>query len=147
MDSDFQNVGIAIQANQLNSDLSDTSVIILDNIGMSEVSTVLAFSNGATASIAPGIIDFYLFGNMKNGASIFGSFGLAMPHPDDSLAPNSTPLYARRSFFVKRRPQYENYPLSSILDAKSFGAKGDGKTDDTAAIQNALNATTDSNVI
>lgn len=43
MDSDFQDVGIAIQASQLNSDLSDTSVIILDNIGMSGVSTVLAF--------------------------------------------------------------------------------------------------------
>jgi glucan 1,3-beta-glucosidase len=147
MDSDFQNVGIVIQANQMNPDLSDTSVIVLDNLGMNGVSTVLALANGAAAAIAPGTIDFYLFGNMKNGPSTFGSFGLAIPHPDDSLAPNSTPLYARRSYYVKSRPQYENYPLSSIVDVKSFGAKGDGTTDDTAAVQNALNSATDSNVI
>jgi glucan 1,3-beta-glucosidase len=37
MDSDFQNVGVAIQANKMNPDLSDTSVIVLDNIGMNGV--------------------------------------------------------------------------------------------------------------
>ncbi|KAK5157149.1 hypothetical protein LTS14_004667 [Recurvomyces mirabilis] len=147
MDSQFQSVGTAIKANQLNADLKDTSVIVLDNIGMQGVSEVLTFSDGSSMEITPGTLDFFLFGNMKDGSSTFGSFGLAMPHPDDSLAPNSTPLYARRSYFVKSRPQYENYPLSSIIDVKSFGAKGDGQTDDTAAIQKALNSATESNVI
>ncbi|GAB7334645.1 hypothetical protein MBLNU13_g06604t2 [Cladosporium sp. NU13] len=126
-------IGILLQnpeskaAYEMNPDLSDTSVIVLDDIGMNGVLTVLALANGAAAAIAPGTIDFYLFGNMNNGPSKFGSFGLAIPHPDDSLAPDSTPLYARH--------------------AKSFGAKGDGTTDDTAAIQNALNSASDSNVI
>lgn len=79
MDSEFQHVGTAIQASQLNSDLSDTSVIILDNIGMNGVSNVLSLSGGQSANIAPGTIDFFLFGNMKDGPSAFGSFGLAMP--------------------------------------------------------------------
>ena len=59
-------MGITVQASQPNSALSDTSVVLLDKIGMSRVSTVFAFSNGAIVNIAPGTIDFHLFGNMKN---------------------------------------------------------------------------------
>lgn len=65
VNSDFQSVRIIVQASQLKSALSDTSVVLLDKIGMSGVSTVFAFSNGAMANIAPGTI-FHLFGNMKN---------------------------------------------------------------------------------
>lgn len=66
VNSDFQSVRIIVQASQLKSALPDTSVVLLDKIGMSRVSTVFAFSNGAMANIAPSTIDFHLFGNMKN---------------------------------------------------------------------------------
>jgi hypothetical protein len=106
MDSDFQHVGTVIKASELNVDLSDMSVIILDNIQMNGVSNVLSLSGGHSTNIAPGTIDFYLFGNMKDGGpSTFESLGLAMPRPDDSLAPLSTPIYARRSYYVKSRHQ------------------------------------------
>src|SRR5256714_4884547 len=37
--------------------------------------------------------------------------------------------------FERSRPQYENVPATSFISVKSRGARGDGKTDDTAAIQ------------
>lgn len=40
--------------------------------------------------------------------------------------------------FERAKPQYENVPVSSFVSVKSAGAKGDGQTDDTAAIQAAL---------
>ncbi|KAK2865261.1 hypothetical protein FQN49_003754 [Arthroderma sp. PD_2] len=46
--------------------------------------------------------------------------------------------------FERSKPQYENVPVSSFISVKSAGAKGDGKTDDTKAIQAVLDkATTD----
>ncbi|KAL1953495.1 hypothetical protein VTO42DRAFT_2748 [Malbranchea cinnamomea] len=40
--------------------------------------------------------------------------------------------------FERSKPQYENVPVSSFVSVKSAGAKGDGQTDDTAAIQAVL---------
>ena len=43
-------------------------------------------------------------------------------------------------FFERSKPQYENVPASSFVSIKAAGAKGDGKTDDSDAIQKAMNA-------
>ncbi|KAI4163230.1 MAG: hypothetical protein LQ342_003163 [Letrouitia transgressa] len=44
-------------------------------------------------------------------------------------------LNAQGNMFERSKPQYENTPSSSFVSVKSSGAKGDGTTDDTAAIQ------------
>jgi glucan 1,3-beta-glucosidase len=44
-------------------------------------------------------------------------------------------LLSGDKIFERSKPQYENVPVSSFISVKSQGAKGDGVTDDTAAIQ------------
>ncbi|KAL8950983.1 MAG: hypothetical protein Q9222_003017 [Ikaeria aurantiellina] len=44
-------------------------------------------------------------------------------------------LNAQGAVFERAKPQYETVPTTSFLSVKSSGAKGDGTTDDTAAIQ------------
>ncbi len=51
-----------------------------------------------------------------------------------------TSLLSGDKIFERGKPQYENFPVSAFVSVKSQGAKGDGKTDDTAAIQKILDS-------
>ncbi|PKX93882.1 exo-beta-1,3-glucanase Exg0 [Aspergillus novofumigatus IBT 16806] len=49
--------------------------------------------------------------------------------------------------FERSKPLYTEYAASSFVSVKSAGAKGDGQTDDTAAIQKVLNSVTEDQIV
>ena len=42
------------------------------------------------------------------------------------------------NWFTRRRPTYYDWPQSKVMNVKAYGAKGDGKTDDTKVINSVL---------
>jgi glucan 1,3-beta-glucosidase len=62
--------------------------------------------------------------------------------------PKPSVLLDKNNYFVTRpKPQYEDVPVSKFVSVKDHGAKGDGVTDDTNAIQAILNSATFDQVV
>jgi glucan 1,3-beta-glucosidase len=56
-------------------------------------------------------------------------------------------LNANGSIFERSKPQYEQEPASAFISVKSKGAKGDGTTDDSDAIQQIFNDVTADQIV
>jgi glucan 1,3-beta-glucosidase len=147
LDTVFENVRTAIFAYQLPSTVLKSSVITLDNIGVVNVGTMIGFVDGTSLDVAPADLEFLVVGNIENDGSMFGMYYANVPVPDPSMLDSSSPPYARQLYFGKSRPQYEGLTASQVINVKAHGVKGDGTTDDTAAIAAVLAMATVDNLI
>lgn len=59
-----------------------------------------------------------------------------------SVVPPTRPtsLVVNGKYYERSKPQYNNLPVSSFSSVRAGGAKGDGMTDDTTALQNVINS-------
>lgn len=144
LDSTIQNCPTFV-ATAWQSSTSSNGSLILENIALNNVpvavqgpsGTVLAGSSGSTTISAWGQGHKYT----PNGpASFQGTFN-APSRPSGLLASGSS------KYYTKSKPQYESSPVSAFTSIRSAGAKGDGSTDDTSAIQSALNSAASSGQI
>ena len=145
-DSTFKSTKTAILTAYTKGQTVANGTLVIDNVDFTGSSAAVADLSGNTilaggskvASWAQGF--GYTTGsgvsNMTKRAAddqIVLQGALSAPQKPTNL------LASSGAIFERSKPQYENVPASSFISVKSSGAKGDGVTDDTQAIQQVLN--------
>ncbi|KAJ7168214.1 exo-beta-1,3-glucanase [Mycena crocata] len=107
--------------------------LVLNNIKLTNVPTAVGVAGGAVV-LAGGTTTIASWGqgNLFTGSSGTGRFtqgNIVAPNKPAALLDSSGKIFGRT------RPQYAAYAVSQFVSVRDQGAKGDGKTDDTAALK------------
>ncbi|KAM5345868.1 hypothetical protein ACJ41O_011729 [Fusarium nematophilum] len=135
----FHYVEVAVST----SIMSDNSTaLLLSNSGFYNVDTIVEDASKKQVLLRGGKgtvdVDTWGFGRVTSadGTTAFHNGA----NLDSPVRHSSLVTGGRKQFFTRRRPRYDDLGFSQILDAKAYGAKGDGKTDDTAVLNHLFSA-------
>ncbi|KAF2194498.1 glycoside hydrolase family 55 protein [Zopfia rhizophila CBS 207.26] len=144
IDSVFKNTPIGV-----NTSFSENSIpaaggtLVLDNVDFTGSKVAIQDYTGKEILAGGKLVKAWAQGN---GLAAGGTQGRVQG--DISGAPEKpASLLGENGFFERAKPQYENLPVESFVSLKSAGAKGDGKTDDTDAIQKAIDGLQEGQVL
>ncbi|KAI0380474.1 glycoside hydrolase family 55 protein [Hypomontagnella monticulosa] len=138
-DSSFTNTKIAFNISRSTKSQPTTGgSIAIENVSLKNVptaiqygptkSTLLAGTTGSTT------IASWVSGNVYNPTGPKNTAGAITPPTRPAV------LVSNGNFYERSKPTYANLAASSFSSVRSGGAKGDGTTDDTAALQRVITA-------
>ncbi|EHL02584.1 putative Glucan 1,3-beta-glucosidase [Glarea lozoyensis 74030] len=138
VDSKISNTPIGISTAYSTSEGATNGTLIIDNVDFSANCPVAVSNAGNRATVLGGNQKVSLWGQGREYLS--PNAGQSNQGPLAAPAKPGVLLDGSGRFFTRSRPQYEAVPVSSFKSVKAAGARGDGVTDDTQAIQRLFNS-------
>lgn len=145
-DSEFNNVQTGIiHAHTQDSLPPGAGALILENVDFTNVGVAIQGPDGVNV---PGSSGTFNIPAWAQGHAYYSS-STNFTDLDGYITPNqrSPALTSQGKYYYRRKPQYGDWPVSQIVSARSMGAAGDGVTDDTVALQDAIYAAHSANKI
>jgi glucan 1,3-beta-glucosidase len=141
IDSTFTNTPVAIlTAWTSTSQPPAAGSLILENVNLNNVATAVQYS-GTKSTLLAG----------TSGSMNIAAWGEGHEYTPSgpttwqgTFTPTQRPgsLLNGANYYTRTKPQYNTLSVSAFLSVRSAGAKGDGSTDDTAALQSSINGAT-----
>jgi glucan 1,3-beta-glucosidase len=136
LDSSIKNTPIGIvSARSANSFPDSAGALYLENVELENVRTAIAGPNSTILAGSPGSSKIAAWSDGHR----YLSDGLV--EAQGTIEATKRPanlLDAQGKYYERSKPQYGDVSLEQFLSARDLGAKGDGKTDDTAALNAAI---------
>eukprot|EP01119_Soliformovum_irregulare_P021602 TRINITY_DN7228_c0_g1_i1.p1 TRINITY_DN7228_c0_g1~~TRINITY_DN7228_c0_g1_i1.p1 ORF type:complete len:266 (-),score=75.10 TRINITY_DN7228_c0_g1_i1:4-801(-) len=138
IDSTFTNVQVVVKTNtSVYSQPKTSGSLIIENVIATNAQAIVqnlkgqVLLAGSTGTVTvPGWAQGQLYNPAQQN---FHQDFVNVPRMSALLVPGTN------TYVSRAKPQYEKYDTSLFVNVKSVGVMGDGATDDTQAIQNALN--------
>jgi len=142
LDSSFTNTPTGIiTAYDANSSPVAAGSLILENVELSNVEAAVQGPNGV--ALAGGSTTISAWGE----GHAYASSGPDQFEAAFTASTRPSVLTTGGKFYTRSKPQYEGQPASNFISARDAGAKGDGQTDDTQALQNGIDTAATQNKI
>lgn len=145
LDSTITNTPIGVNSSYATSQTGTNGTLIIENVDMTTGVDIAVKDASSGATILPGSqkVANFVQGNAVSG----GTAVKAVQAAQDTVTKPESLLNSAGGVFTRSKPQYETVPAANFVSVKSAGAKGDGKTDDTAAIQKAMDSLTTDQIL
>lgn len=109
--------------------------LIIDNVDFTGTPVAVQNYDGAPILQGGAVVNTWGQGQFYAGSAGTRSQGTISPAVKSKVL-----LTDSGHVFERSKPQYENVPASQFVSIKTSGAKGDGVTDDTGAVQKAFDS-------
>ena len=139
LDSSFTNTKVGINTARSSSSKPATGgSLSIENVALNNVGVAVQYSQTKAVYLA-GTTGKTTIVGWKTGNQ-YAPTGPTTSQGSWTPPTRPTSLVSNGKFYERSKPQYETLPVTSFLSARSAGAKGDGVTDDSTALQNVINS-------